>query len=68
MYSKVIQVYTYMYLFFFRFLSINGCCKILDHVPCAIQQILVVYFIYSSVYMLIPASEFIPSLFPLREL
>ena len=37
---------------FFRFFSIIGYYKILDMVPCAIQQVLVVYFTYSSVYLL----------------
>ena len=55
MYSKVIQVY--IYIFFFRFFSIIGYYKILNIVPCARQEGLVAYlFIYSSVYLLIPNS------------
>ena len=34
-----------MYMFFFRFFSIVGYYKILNIVPCAIQLVLVVYFI-----------------------
>ena len=30
--------------------------SILDIVPCAVQEVPVVYFIYSSVYLLIPNS------------
>ena len=47
----MIQLYTYMYIFFFRFFSIIGYYRILSIVPCAIQWVLVVYFIYSSMYM-----------------
>ena len=50
-YRKVIQFYTYMYIFFFRFFSIIGYYRILSIVPCAIQWVLVVYFIYSSMCM-----------------
>ena len=42
-YSKVIQLYTYIYLFFFRFFSPISYYRILSRVPCAIQQVLVVY-------------------------
>ena len=48
------HTYIYMYNYFFRFFSIIGYYKINSIVPCALQQVLVVYFIYSSVYMLIP--------------
>ena len=41
-------------IFFFRFFSPIGCYKILSVVPCAIQSVLGGYFIYSSVYILIP--------------
>ena len=36
-YSKAIQLYTYMYLFFFKFFSHLGYYRILSRVPCAIQ-------------------------------
>ena len=53
-YSGVIHTYTlYMlykynniYLFFFRLFSLIGYYKILNIVPCAIQQDLVVYLFY----------------------
>ena len=35
-----------IYIFFFRLLSIIGYHKILNIVPCAIQQVLVVYLFY----------------------
>ena len=41
-----ICVYIYRYIFFFRLLSIIGYYKILNIVPCAIQQALVVYLFY----------------------
>ena len=50
MYSKVIQLYIDMY--FFRF-SIINYYKILNIVPGDIQKIFVVYFVISTVYMLI---------------
>ena len=67
MYSKVIQVYIYMYLFFFIFFSYLGCYIILNRVPCAVQQVLVlIYFKYSSVCMSIPNALILPppTLFP----
>ena len=36
-YSKLIQLYIYMYLFFFRFFSHRGHYRVLSRVPCAIQ-------------------------------
>ena len=36
-YSKVIQLYMYIYTFFFRFFSLIGYYKILSIVPCAMQ-------------------------------
>ena len=36
MYSKVIQLYIYMYLFFFRFSSHIGYYRVLSRVPCAV--------------------------------
>ena len=44
MYSKVIQCY--MYIFFFRFISLTGFYKILSAVPWAIQWVLVGYLFY----------------------
>ena len=36
--------------------STIGCYKIVTIVPYAIQKVLVIYFVYSGVYMLIPNS------------
>ena len=51
-----ICVSVYIYMFFFRSFFIIGSYKILNIVPCAIQDVLVVYFIYNSMHMLIPNS------------
>ena len=55
-YSKVIQLY--VYIFFFRFFYIIGYYKILNLVPCAVysRSLLIIYFICSSMYLLIPNS------------
>ena len=42
-YNLKINTYTHIYLFVFRFFSIISYYKILDIVPCAIQEVLVVY-------------------------
>ena len=42
-YSKVIQLYIYVYLFWFNFFSHLGYYRISSRVPCAIQQVLVGY-------------------------
>ena len=54
-YTKVIQLYIYVYIhtniyiypLFLRFFSHIGYCRILNRVPCAMQQVLVdhIYFI-----------------------
>ena len=49
-YSKVIQLYIYMHLFFFRFFSHLGYYRLLSRVSCAIQQVLVVYPFYFYYY------------------
>ena len=46
MYSKVIQLYIYMYSFFFRVFSIIGYYKILNVIPYATQWVLVGYLFY----------------------
>ena len=56
MYSKVIQLYTFSYThiyFFLTFFSAMVYYRILNTVPRAMQLDLV-YFIYSSLYLLIP--------------
>ena len=45
LYSKVIQLY--IYAFFFIFFSIMVYHRILNIVPCALQQDLVVYLSYT---------------------
>ena len=55
----------YTYIFFYKFFSIIGYYKILNIVPCAIQEILVAYFVYSGVYLLTLNSQFTPSPLPL---
>ena len=61
MYSKVIQLYIYMYLFFFKFFSQLGCYRIVSRVPCAVQySLLVIHFKYSSVYLSTPNSLTVP--------
>ena len=44
-YSKVTQLYIYIF-FFFRFFSLIGYYKISRIVPCAIQKVLVGYLFY----------------------
>ena len=56
-------IYIYINLFFFRFFSIIDYYKILNIVPCA-TQVFVVYFIYSSMYLLIPNPSFIQPRLP----
>ena len=56
----------YKHRFFFRFFPATGYYKVLNIVLCAIQRtLLLIYFIYSSKYLLIPNSSAIPSLFRL---
>ena len=45
--GKVIQLYIYIYSFFFRFFSHIGYHRILSRVPCALQQVLVGYLSYT---------------------
>ena len=48
---------SFIYIFFFRFFTITDYYKILSIVLCALQWVLAAYyFIYSSVYLLIPNS------------
>ena len=48
-----IHIYVCVYIFFTLFFII-GYYEILDIVTCAIKSLLFIYFIYSSVYLLIP--------------
>ena len=45
-FSKVIQLYRYIYSFFFRFFSLLVYHRILSRVPCAKQYVLVGYLSY----------------------
>ena len=50
-------IHIYIYKHFFRFFAIIGYYKINSIVLCGVQHVLVVSFIYSSVYMLIPNQD-----------
>ena len=51
-YSKVIQLHIYIYSFFLRLFTHISCYRILNTVPCSIQQVLVIkYFIYSGIWI-----------------
>ena len=61
--KQLMCIYSYIYSFL-RFFSTIGSYRALTIVLYAIQQDLVVYlFVYSSMYLLIPSSLFIPSCF-----
>ena len=47
-------IYIYIFFFILHIFSSIGYYKILNIVSCAIQCILIVYFVYSRVYTLIP--------------
>ena len=64
LYKKVNQLYIYPLLS--RFSPHLGHHRALGRVLCAMKQVLTVYFIYKSVYMLVPVSQFIPP--PLHSL
>ena len=51
LHSRMNQLYIYIYPLFFRFFSHIGHYTVLSRVPCAIQKVLIIYFIYNSVYM-----------------
>ena len=51
-YSKVTQLYIYMYLFFFKFFSHLCCYIILSRVPYAIQQVLVGYPLFKKFFLI----------------
>ena len=56
------QLYIYTYpLFFNIFFSHIGHFRVLRRVTCAIQLVLIIiYFLYSSVYMSVPVFQFMP--------
>ena len=45
-YRIVIQFYTHIYLFFFKFFPHFGYHRIFSRAPCAMQQVLAVYLFY----------------------
>ena len=49
----MIQLYIYIYSFFFRFFPHIGYGRILSRVPCAVYQVLVSYLFYICVYIYI---------------
>ena len=55
-YSKVIQLHIYIYLFFFRFFPIISYYKILEFPVLYSRSLLFISFIHSRVYLLIPNS------------
>ena len=62
-YSKMNQLYRYIYTLFLKFFSHIDHYRVLSRVSCAIQEVLIIYFTNSSVYMSIPISQFIPHYF-----
>ena len=48
LYSKVNQLYTYIYPLFFGFPSPLGHHRALSRVPCALQQVLISYLFYTQ--------------------
>ena len=53
------DIYIYTDILFFRFFSMKDYQKIVSIVPCPVQWVLV-YFLFSSIYLLILNSLFIP--------
>ena len=63
-YSTYMHICTYIYMYIFLFqivFHLLDCYKISNIVPSAVQWVLVVYFIYNSVFPLNPNSQFILS-------
>ena len=50
-----------LFSFFYGHFSHIGYYRVLSRGPCAVQQV-IIYFIFSSVYMSVPVSQFIPLL------
>ena len=57
----VYTLYIYVYPLFFTFFSHIGYYRVLNKASCAIQKVIIIYFKYSTVYMLFPVFQFIPS-------
>ena len=64
LYSMVNQLYIHINSLFFRFFSYIDHYRVLIRVSCVLysRSFLVIYFIYSSMYLSIPISQFIPPL------
>ena len=60
--ESVIHLHISALGFLFEVTSHIGQYSVLSWVPYAIGQVLIIYFIYNSVYVLIPISQFIPPL------
>ena len=54
MYSKVIQLYIYMYLFFFKFFSHLGYYRVLSRVPMLHSRCLLVEGIFKCFLLRLP--------------
>ena len=65
--SDIYGIYMeYTYIFFFRFFSIIGYFKLWVYFVLYSSSLLVIYFMYSYMYVLISNSQFIPPIpFPL---
>ena len=59
--AKVVQLYSYMYLLFFKLVSHLGYYRVLSRIPWLYSRsFLFICFNYSSVYRLIPDSQLVP--------
>ena len=64
LYSKVVQLYIYIYTFFFMFFSTVVYHRILNIVPCAVNRtVLFIHPTYNSLHPLTPNSQSSPSPF-----
>ena len=67
-YSNMNQLCTCTYALFFRFFSHTHHCRVLGRVPCAIQQILIVYLFYIQQHVYVnPNLPLYPSSFYLHH-
>ena len=68
LYNRVNLLYIHIYPLFFRFYSHIGHYRVLSRVPCAVQQVLVVYLFYVCQWISINAKFLIypPLPFPFR--
>ena len=59
-----IYIHTHTYIYFFTLFSHLDYYRVLSRFPCAVQQVPVGYFKYSSVYMSVPNSQPVPTPHP----